>query len=141
MSAEENKALARRGFEEVWSRGNLDLADELLAADFVGRPGGETIRGREAAKEYVARMRAAFPDITFTIEDQIAEGDMVATRWTATGTHEGDLMGVPPTGKQVTVTGITIQRFADGKVAEGWTSLDTLGMLQQVGAVPAPAQA
>lgn len=134
--SEELKALAQRGFDEIWSKGNLDVADELLAPDFVGRPGGEELQGREAAKAFITGMRAAFPDLTLTVEDQLAEGDTVVTRWTARGTHRGELMGIQPTGSQVDVAGITIQRFRDGMIVEGWTSFDRLGMLQQIGAAP-----
>ena len=85
--------------------------------------------------------RSAFPDIQFTIEDLIAEGDKIVTRYTARGTHRGDLQGIPPTGRQVTVTGIIISRFANGKFVEGWLDFDALGMLQQLGVIPAPGQA
>jgi predicted ester cyclase len=85
--------------------------------------------------------RAAFSDAQITVDDQIAEGDKVASRWTGRGTHDGELMGVPPSGRQVTVDGLVVSRVANGKVVEEWVNWDTLGMLQQVGAVPAPAQA
>jgi steroid delta-isomerase-like uncharacterized protein len=143
MSVQENKALARRVFDEVWSQGKLDLADELLAPDFVGRPGGlgEPFKGPEGAKEFIGRLREAFPDITFTVEEMIAEGDLVATRWTSTGTHDGDFLGVEPTGRDAIFGGMTFLRFRDGTVAEGWTQLDALGLLKQIGAVPQLARA
>ena len=84
--------------------------------------------------------RSAFPDMQLTIEDQIAEGDKVVTRWTARGTHQGELMGIPPTGKQATVTGITVGRVANGKFVESWSNFDALGMMQQLGVVPVPGQ-
>lgn len=91
-------------------------------------------------KEYVGRLRAGVPDLTVAVEDQVANGDKVATRWTAQGTHYGELMGIDPTGRAATVTGITIQRFGDaGKIIEGWTNWDMLGMLRQLGASPQPA--
>lgn len=142
MSVQESKALARRVFDEIWSGGKLEVADELLAPDFVGRPAGmEPVIGPEGAKAFIGRLRTGFPDIAFTVEDMIAEGELVATRWTATGTHRGDFMGVEPTGRQVTFTGTTILRIRDGVVREGWTQLDALGLLQQIGAVPEPARA
>lgn len=142
MSVQENKALARRVFDEVWSQGNLDLADEILTPDFVGRPGGlgEPFKGPAGAKEFIGRLREGFPDITFTIEDTIAEGDLVATRWTATGTHDGEFMGFEPTGRRATIGGMTIQRFEDGRIVEGWTQPDAVGLLRVIGALPEPAR-
>jgi predicted ester cyclase len=135
-------AAALRFFDEVWSEGKLDLVDELFGPDYVGRPAGpeETVRGPEGVKEYVGRMRAGVPNLTVTVEDQVVDGDKVATRWTAQGTHNGELMGIDPTGLAATVTGITIQRIGDaGQIVEGWTNWDMLGMLQQLGAAPKPA--
>jgi steroid delta-isomerase-like uncharacterized protein len=135
-------ATAQRFFREVWSAGKLDLVDELFAPGYVGHPSGpeETVRGPDGVKQYVGRLRKAFPDLTMTVEDQIAEDDKVATRWTARGTHDGELMGSGPTGRTGTVTGITIQRIADGgQIAEGWTNWDTLGLLHQLGLAPQPA--
>jgi steroid delta-isomerase-like uncharacterized protein len=135
--SEENKAVARR-FYEAWSEGNLDALDELVAADAVDHdaynPHGQ--EGLEGAKKTIAMYREAFPDTSFEIEDQLAEGDKVVTRWTATGTHEGELMGMQPTGRKATITGITIDRIEDGKVIEGWTNWDTLAMMQSIGAIP-----
>ncbi len=137
MSAEENKALVRRDLEEVWSQGKLDVIDEIFAADYVGHmPGSPDIHGPEEDKQYVTIYRIAFPDMQLTIEEMIAEGDKVAVRWTFTGTHKGELMGIPPTGVQVAMTGISIGRFAGGKFVEGWDYADALGMFQQLGAVP-----
>jgi len=141
--SDENKVLARRVFDEVWSQGKLDLADEILTPDFVGRPGGmgEPFKGPAGAKEFIGRLREAFPDISFTVEEMIAEGDLVATRWTATGTNDGEFMGFEPTGRKATIGGMTIQRFKDGRIVEGWTQPDALGLLRQIGAVPEPARA
>jgi steroid delta-isomerase-like uncharacterized protein len=97
--------------------------------------------GREHFKEFASMYRSAFPDVHMQIEDQIAEGDRVATRWVAIGTHEGDLMGINPTGNRVTVAGMTIDRIADGQIAETWDNYDALGMMQQVGAIPSPEEA
>ncbi len=137
MSTEENKAIDRRFTEEVWNRGNLAVVDELMSADYNGHD-PMMPAGSEGFKQYVLMYRSAFPDVHLTIEDQIAEGDTVVSRWTARGTHKGELMGIPPTGKQVTVTGMNIERVANGKLVEGWSNYDTLGMLQQLGVVPAP---
>jgi len=140
MSTEENKVNERRLVEEGWNQGNTAVFDELFAADYLGHDTSGPMHGPEGFKQFYATYRTAFPDTHLTIEDQIAEGDTVASRWTATGTHQGPLMGIPPSGKRVRVTGITISRYASGKIAEEWFSYDTLGMLQQIGAVPAPGQ-
>ena len=92
--------------------------------------------GREHFKEFARMYRSAFPDIHIEVEDQIVEGDRVATRWRGTGTHEGELMGISPTGNRVTVVGTTIERIADGQIAETWDNYDALGMMQQLGAIP-----
>ena len=138
-----NKALARRLIDEAFNAGRLDVIDELFASGFVGHDPSlpEEVRGPAGVKEVIAGYRAAFPDIQVTIEDQIADGDRVVTRWRATGTHKGELMGMPATGKQATVTGITIDLIADGRIAESWDNWDTLGLMQQLGAVPLPAMA
>lgn len=141
--SEQNKAVSRRIAEELFEGGQLDLADELLDPSFVGHDVGspEPIRGPEGLKQQAQGYRAAFPDLELTIENQIAEGDFVATSWTARGSHKGDLFGIAPTGKQVTINGVTIDRFKGGKIAEAWDTWDTLGLMQQIGAVPAMAQA
>jgi len=137
MSAEENKAIVRRVFEELFNQGKLDVAGEIFAADYVFHaPLAAEVRGPEGFKQFVSMYRTAFPDLQYTIEDQIAEGDEVVTRWTATGTHRGELMGIAPTGKQGRVTGISIGRVARGKIVEDWANWDALGMLQQLGVVP-----
>jgi len=144
MSAEENKRIVRRLFEEVMNRGNLALLDELVAPDYVDHDPAnppDLPPGREGLKQLISGYRAAFPDMQMTIEEQVAEGDKVVTRWTTRGTHKGELMGIAPTGKQATVTGIFIDRVKNGKLVESWANWDTLGMLQQLGAVPEPARA
>ena len=138
MSTADNKAKARRFFEEVWNQGNLAVVDELVAATFVDHGLFPPVQGLEALKHYVEMYRTAFPDMHFTIEDLISEGDTVVARYTGTGTHQGTLLGVPPTGKAVIVTGINITCYENGKVVEGWNNFDTLGMLQQIGAIPTP---
>lgn len=142
MSEKENKALAQEAVE-AFNRGDLDAAGRLFTADYVdhdpSRAGLPT--GPEGVKQAWSMMRAAFPDLQATIEDVIVEGDKVAVRGTVRGTHRGELMGIPPTGKQVTVTLIDINRIENGKLAERWGEADMLGMMQQIGAVPSPGQA
>lgn len=135
MSTEENKALARRVIEQMFNEGNLDVADELLALDYVDHDPSlpEDVHGPEGFKEYVGMYRAAFPDLHVQIEDQIAEGDRVATRWTGTGTHDGELAGIAPTGKRVTVPGMEIVRIANGKLVEGWEGYDSGTLMRQLG--------
>jgi len=136
---EANKAIFSRVADEIWNQGKLEIVDELIATDYVYHNPANSIRGTEGYKLLVTMMRSAFPDFRFnTIEDKdmIAEGDKVAGRWIATGTHKGEYMGIPPTGKKVTVEGIMISRFADGKVVEDWESVDSLGLLQQLGVIP-----
>lgn len=137
--SEENKALARRYNEEVWNNRNLDVIDELMADDMVDHALPPQIPpGPDGAKAFVGMYVSAFPDVKITIDDLVAEGDKVVTRWTATGRHEGELMGIPATGKQVTVTGIDITRYSGGKIVEHWGEFDQMGMMQQLGVVPAP---
>ena len=130
--SEQNKSLVRYVIEEVWNRGKLSLIDEVVASDYLDHLPRVEANGPEGAKEFYATLRAAFPDIHFTIEDQIAEGDKVVTRWTARATHTGDFMGIAPTGRQGVVTGIVVDRIANGKFVEGWSIFDELGMLQQL---------
>ncbi len=142
MSADTNKDIVRRLGVEPWE-GNLGVIDELVAPNYVGHDAAmpEDTQGPEGIKEFVGTYLAGFPDGKITIEEQLAAGDLVATRWTGRGTHQGELMGIPPTGKQVTVSGITISRVKNGKVVEEWSNWDTLGMLQQLGVVPEMAAA
>lgn len=141
--SEQNKILERTLIEEVWNRGNLALIDKLVSADFRGHsssPETDT-RGTEGYRQYYVGLRTAFPDIHFTIEDQIAEGDRVVTRWTARGTHQAEYAGVPATGREGVIAGVTTDRIADGRSVECWTSLDELGLLRQLGVLPAAGQA
>ena len=137
MSTETNKTLVRRFYEECFNQRNLALVDELCTSDHLFHNTPATLHGTEEFKQLLSVYLTAFPDARFTVEDAIAEGDRVASRYTFRGTHQGNLMGIAPTGKQVTVTGIIINRFAGGKSAEGWLNFDALGMLQQLGALPA----
>jgi len=144
MSVQQNKARARRVFDEVWSQGKLDLTEELLSPDFVGRPGGfgKPFKGPAGAREFLGRFREGFPDMTFSVEEMVAEGDHVAIRWTGAGTHEGDFMGFEPTERRVTFGGMTFLRFArDGAIVEGWTQIDAIGLLRAVGALREPVRA
>ncbi len=137
MSAEENKAIIRRVWEEVFNKGGLAVADEIMAANYVYRgPGGQELKGPEGFKQLVTMFRTAFPDLHATVEDMFAEGDKVAHRATIRGTHKGDLMGIAPTGKQVTVSATVISRFAGGKEVEAWSNIDMLAMYQQMGVTP-----
>ncbi len=140
MSTEENKALLRRAYEAVNQR-NLTAFFELFTPDFVLRNGSMTIQGLEAFKQIEGMLLTALPDLHYTIEDLIAEGDKVAVRLTATGTQHGAFMGVPPTGKYTTVTESAISRIVGGKIAEHWSETDMLGLMQQLGVIPPPGQA
>lgn len=141
---EKNKAIARRLVEEVWNKGDLAVADEILDISLRDwdaarmnrdQTNPEAGQGAEGFKQLVTLFRTAFPDAHLTIEDMIAEGDKVVVRWTVRGTHKGDLRGLAPTGKQVTVTGIDIHRIVGGKIVETGGNWDTIGMLQQLGVV------
>ena len=141
MATENNKAIVRRFYEEVFNQRNLELVDEICTADHVFHNPPTTLHGREEFKQLLSLYITAFPDARFTVEDEIADGDRVASRYTFRGTHRGELLGIPPTGKQVTVTGIIINRIVNGKTEEGWLNFDALGMMQQLGVIPAPGQA
>jgi len=133
--SEQNKAQIRRVIEEVYNQGDLDVVDDVAASDLVIHASSKEIHGREGAKQYVAAFRAGFPDLRFTVEDQIAEGDTVVTRWTACGTHRGEFQGVPATGREVRLAGTDIDRIIGDKVVECWAHVDELGLLRQLGAI------
>ena len=134
MSAEENKALARRSWE---APDNLDILDEVYAPDFVWHEPDQEIRGHEEARQFITMYKTAFPDLSATVEDEIAEGDKVVTRWTIRGTHQGEIEEFgPPTGRQVELKGISISRIEGGKIVEEWNSYDNLSALQQLGLAP-----
>ena len=141
MLTETNKTVSRRFFEEVWNKGNLAVLNEITAKDHVNSGPGTLPglpAGPEGAKQLVTVYRNAFPDVHFTIDEQIAEGDKVVTRWTGHGTHKGELLGIPATGKSSTVTGIAVDRIVNGKIAESWGIFDQFGMMQQLGVIPTP---
>jgi steroid delta-isomerase-like uncharacterized protein len=138
-SAEETKAVVRRFYKELWSEGNLDLADELFAADFIGHaPGNNSTLGPEGVKKLVGDWRVGVPDMKLEIHAQVAEGSRVATRFTGTGTHQGFWLGIPATGKEVRLSGIAITRVVDGKVVSDWGEFDMMGVLQQLGVIQRP---
>jgi predicted ester cyclase len=154
MSTEDNKAIARRLYEEVWEKGNVAAVDELIAPNQVDHfhyPAhvpvpAEYQQSLEQIKRNVSHFHTTFPDFQYTVELQVAEGDLVVTRLTARGTHTGEYRGlkykgIPPTGKQVTWTFIEIVRILDGKIVEQWSNGDDLGRLQQLGALPTSSQA
>lgn len=136
------KKLSRRILEEVWNNKDVNAIDEMIASEFVQHdpqsPVG--VRGIEGYKQFVRYYLNAFPDCHFTVNDQIFEGQIVVTRWTVACTHTGNLGTIPATGRRASVTGITWSRIENGKFVESWTNWDTLGMMQQLELVPAPAQ-
>ena len=140
MSTEENKALPRRSYEEIYNEGKLDLADEIYDENFVSHMSPSDLVGTKGIKDFALMLRNAFPDLEFKVEDQIAEGDKVATRWTVSGTHKGEYMGVAATGKFISNTGISLHRVFNGKIVESWIESDNLGVLQAIGAVSLPGQ-
>ena len=138
-----NKTIARRLYEECFNRGDLGLVDEIVSESFVSstpNPGGLP-SDREGFKQTVTLLRSGFPDLTMTVDDIVVEGEMVAVRVTARGTHKNEFMGIPPTGKHVTMMGMDFMRFENGKVTERWGQWDQLGMMQQLGVIPAEAPA
>ena len=136
-----NKEIVRRALEDSWQ--DPSVFDELISSDYVGHDPAlpEPIRGPQGAKDNFKQYSDAFEGARITVVDQIAEGDAVATRWEARGRHTGELMGVPPTGKEVVVEGLNLTRLRDGKIVEEWSNWDTLGMLQQIGAIPSASAA
>jgi predicted ester cyclase len=145
--SEENKRLVKNFFEEVWNNKNLDLLDEVYSPDFVlhalwqntSAGGAIEAHGIEPAKKVIGGWLAGFPDMTVTVDDQVAEGDKVGSRHTSTGTHTETFMGMAPTGKKATITGMTITRIENGKMVEAWTAWDALGMFEQLGLAPGAA--
>ena len=141
MSPEEMKAIGRRLVEEAINKGNMAALDEALAPNFVDHsapPGAPA--GLEGLKMFLTGLRAAFPDLHYHIEDEIAEGDMVVQRVTGHGTMKGEFQGMPPTGKHAMWSEIHITRMKDGKAAEHWANVDQMGMMQQLGLAPTPGQ-
>ena len=143
MSTEANKAIARRFLEEAFGQGKLAVVDEIVAPNHVDSGPGALPglpSGPEGTKMLITAYRNAFPDLHFTIDEQIAEGNTVVTRWTAQGTHKGELAGLPPTGKPATVVGMGVDRVENGKIVESWGLFDQFGMMQQLGVIPSLGQ-
>jgi steroid delta-isomerase-like uncharacterized protein len=140
MPANDNKSVIRTFIEDVINQGRLERADDLVIEDFVELdPLPGQAQGRDGLKEVIRQMRGAFPDIHWTVDEMLAEGDKVFTRFTWSGTHEGAFLGVPATGRRITVKGMVIDRLVAGKMADSRILMDTLGMMQQLGALPGPA--
>jgi steroid delta-isomerase-like uncharacterized protein len=144
MSVERSKEVVRSYLEQVVSAGNMSKADALVAADvvFISPYTPEPIRGREGLKQMIAGLHAAFPDFRLEEEEGLAEGELVASRWTAGGTHSGAAFaGLPASGRSFRITGMSIYRVRDGRIVAGWVNDDTLGMAMQLGLarVPEPA--
>jgi predicted ester cyclase len=143
VSAQENKEKARLLMEEGFGRGRTELLDDILDPDFVCYdPNSEAgaVRGAETMKQEIEWFRNAVPDLTYVVEDQVAEGDEVVTRWKASGTHQGEFFGIAPTGNRIEMTGIQIDRFDEsGKMVEEWPEYDLLGAMKQMGADPTQA--
>lgn len=137
--AHENSALIRRWFEEVWNLGRMEAIDEMASPDVVGHGQAQhdTVIGREQFRTFAQGFRAAFPDLKVTIDQLVEQGDKVVVRWSATMTHRGTFLDFPPTGRKASITGTSIQRISSGKIVEGWDNWDQLGLLVQIGAVPA----
>jgi steroid delta-isomerase-like uncharacterized protein len=136
--SEQNKTNVRRLFEEVWNQGHVAVADELIAPTYTHHDSStpDVGRGPESERKRVTVYRHAFPDIRFTIEDLLAEGETVVARWSCRGTHKGELNGIAATGKQFNITGVSIARFTNGKMFEGYVNWDALSLMQQLGVVP-----
>jgi len=138
MSIEDNKNIVRRFFEEGPSKGDLSAANELLAPNFALHTPLPSAPGIQGMNDVITACRAAFEHLNVTIDDMLADGDRVAARFTACGMHKGAFMGLPPTGKSITMTGIEIFRIENGKIAELWGEANLLGLMQQLGIIPAP---
>ena len=132
-----NKSIVRRWFDEIYTKKHLELMDELHLAAYTWRgPSGVTVTSRDGMRELLGVYFAAFPDLHFTVEDQMSEGDQVVTRWSARGTHSGEFEGIAPTGNSIMFTGITISRLENGRLVEEWESFDELLLMRQIGSVP-----
>ena len=140
--SEQNKTAVRRLFNELWNQGNLQVADELIAPTYTHHDSSSPDfgKGPESEKKRVNLYRTAFQDFRLNIEDLYAEGETVVARWSCRGVHKGELNGIAPTGKQFAITGITIARFSNGKIVEGFVNWDALGMMRQLGVVPEPVK-
>jgi steroid delta-isomerase-like uncharacterized protein len=142
MSAEENRQLFQRYFDKCANDGNLDLADEIFAPDYLhhdpANPDPRPVVGPQGVRDHLTSLMGAFPDLKFEVEETIADDDQIIVRWTARGTNTGDYFGMPATGKPIEITGMNTWRVKDGQAIEGWVNRDDMGLLQQLGVVPAP---
>lgn len=141
MTTQSNKSIMQRLWNEIFNQGNTKVADEIVGVNYLNHnpaPGEQP--GRVGLVGFVAYLRAGFPDVHFDVEELLADGDKVTTRWRCRGTHRGEFMGIPATGRAVNVSGMAIHRIADGQLVEGWNNWDALGLLQQLGAASQPAQ-
>ena len=136
MSTTNNKRLAQRVWDEVWHHGDLDRIDDLFASNFVRHDPGRDLHGPAQNRQFIEEIRTAFPDLHFTVEDEIAEVDKVCVRYRFDGTHAGAFRGIPSTKKSMTYSGILIYRILNNKIVEQWTEFDLLGFLKQLGALP-----
>ena len=132
--SENNKMIASRVLEALWNQEDFATVDALVDPDYDGHS-STVFDGPNGAKQFAPVFRSAFPDFQFVIEDQIAEADQVATRWLIRGTHKGVFQGIAPTNKQIQLTGITLFQIANGRIVDGWTNEDVLGLMQQIGAI------
>jgi predicted ester cyclase len=139
VTAAENRALVQRFYDEGWNANNVAVYDELVTEDFFDH---QSVPGmgpaREGFKQLNVIFRTAFPDVWVTVDGIVTEGDMISCRWTSTGTHQGVLFGIPPTGHKVKVTATVVYRVQGGRLAEGWINRDDLGMMRQLGVIPTP---
>ena len=137
MTEQEIRDIVDRFTDKAWNGGNLDVIDELFSEEYVGHdaPNPEPVRGTEGMKNFLRMYHAAFSDARIVLDDVLVDGDKVVTRWNCTGTHDGDLMGIPPTGRSVRFTGIRIFRLAGGKIVEGWVNWDMFGLMKQLGQI------
>ena len=138
MSAEDTKAIVDRFWDEVWNKKNLTIADDLLPDNVILHNFDVVVEGRDAWRQTMTPFFIGFPDLSFTVEFTICEGDKVAVRYSVTGTHKGDFRGIAPTDKSIKISGVAIYRVTQGKIVEVWSQPDKLGLLQQIGAIPTP---
>jgi steroid delta-isomerase-like uncharacterized protein len=140
--SEQNKTVVRRLFDELWNKGNLQVADEIIAPTYQHHDSSSPDfgKGPESEKKRVNHYRTAFQDFRLNMEDLFADGETVVARWSCRGVHNGDLNGIAPTGKQFAITGVTICRFTNGKIVEGYVNWDALGLMRQLGVVPEPTK-
>ena len=132
QTSQQNKTLVRRWYEDLWNRVDLEVADEILSADFVEHLTNQHERGIEELKEFITMYRTAFPDIQNRVEKIVAEADMVVVLWTSRGTHQGEFMGFAPTGREVAYMGMRMFRIAENKIAESWVTVDEKGWQEQL---------